>query len=129
MRPFLTSRGSIWRSTLRSRMASTSSTPMEDTIRRKVTEALNPTLLSIRNDSHLHSHHKAMAGSTSKETHFYVEITSPSFQSKPQPARHRMVYALLKDEMEQQGGIHALQLRTKTPEEEKRLKAKSSPPS
>lgn len=62
-------------------------------------------------------------------TNSSVEITSPSFQSKPQPARHRMVYALLKDEMEQQGGIHALQLRTKTPEEEKRLKAKSSPPS
>ncbi|KAK5341145.1 BolA domain UV induced protein Uvi31 [Exophiala xenobiotica] len=62
-------------------MASTSSTPMEDTIRRK---------------------------------------------SKPQPARHRMVYALLKDEMDQQGGIHALQLRTKTPDEEERLKANKS---
>lgn len=26
--------------------------------------------LEIYNDSHLHSHHKAMQGSTSKETHF-----------------------------------------------------------
>ena len=29
-----------------------------------------------------------------------------------------MVYGLLKDEMAQEGGIHALQLRTRTPEEE-----------
>lgn len=38
-----------------------------------------------------------------------------------QPARHRMVYALLKDEMAAQGGIHALQLRTRTVEEERKL--------
>jgi len=37
-----------------------------------------------------------------------------------QPARHRMVYALLKDEMAQEDGIHALQLKTRTPEEAKR---------
>lgn len=37
-----------------------------------------------------------------------------------QPARHRMVYALLRDEMAAEGGIHALQLRTLTPEEEDR---------
>ena len=39
-----------------------------------------------------------------------------------QPARHRMVYALLRDEMAQVGGIHALQLRTRTQEEEERQK-------
>jgi stress-induced morphogen len=61
-----------------------------------------------------------MAGSTSKETHFRVVITSEAFRSKMQPARHRMVYALLKDEMAMEGGIHALQLRTRTPEEEER---------
>lgn len=37
-----------------------------------------------------------------------------------QPARHRMIYALLRDEMAQENGIHALQLRTLTPEEEAR---------
>jgi hypothetical protein len=30
-----------------------------------------------------------------------------------------MVYALLKEEMAREGGIHALQLRTRTPQEEK----------
>ena len=52
-----------------------------------------------------------------------VTITSPSFASKMQPARHRMVYALLKEEMSAEGGIHALQLRTRTPEEEERQQA------
>jgi BolA protein len=33
-----------------------------------------------------------------------------------------MVYALLKDEMAQEGGIHALQLKTRTSEEEERQK-------
>ncbi|KAL4974149.1 bola-like protein [Aspergillus desertorum] len=104
------------------RMSSASATPMEDLMREKITAALSPSTLIIRNDSHLHAHHAPMQGSTSKETHFHVTITSSAFQSKMQPARHRMVYALLKEEMSREGGIHALQLRTKTPEEEQREK-------
>ncbi len=61
-----------------------------------------------------------MAGSTSHETHFRVVITSAAFENKMQPARHRMVYALLKEEMAREGGIHALQLRTRTQAEERR---------
>ncbi|KAK3675239.1 BolA domain UV induced protein Uvi31 [Recurvomyces mirabilis] len=95
----------------------TSQTPMEDAIRQKVTQAFAPASLEIFNDSHLHSHHKAMAGSTSQETHFRVYVTSDTFEGKRQPARHREVYSLLKDEMAAEGGIHALQLRTKTPQE------------
>jgi BolA protein len=43
-----------------------------------------------------------------------------------QPARHRMVYALLKDELAAEGGIHALQLKTRTVEEEEKAKAKEN---
>jgi len=103
---------------------SSSTTPLEDAIRAKITAALNPQTLEIYNDSHLHAHHKAMQGSTSKETHFRVVITSDAFASKMQPARHRMVYALLRDEMAVEGGIHALQLRTMTPDEEERQRKK-----
>ncbi|EPS31022.1 BolA-like protein [Penicillium oxalicum] len=106
------------------RMAST--TPMEDLMRDKLTHALTPSTLVIRNDSHLHAHHSAMQGSTSKETHFHVTIVSDAFESKMQPARHRMVYALLKEEMAQEGGIHALQLKTKTPAEEQREKERKA---
>lgn len=51
---------------------------------------------------------------------YSVTITTSAFQSKPQPARHRMVYALLKEEISREGGIHALQLRTRTPDEEQK---------
>ena len=37
-----------------------------------------------------------------------------------------MVYALLKEELERPGGIHALQLRTRTPEEEEKQAARGS---
>jgi len=83
-----------------------------------------------------------MVGVTSKETHFAcvcamslpitaytiqsLNIVSDAFKSKMQPARHRMVYALLDDEMKREGGIHALQLRTKTPEEEEKQRARSA---
>ncbi|KAL1976476.1 hypothetical protein VTN31DRAFT_2758 [Thermomyces dupontii] len=105
------------------RMASSASTetPVEDAIRKKLTEAFSPTTLIIRNDSHLHAHHAPMQGVKSKETHFHVTIISSAFESKPQPARHRLVYNLLKEEMSREGGIHALQLLTRTPEEEARL--------
>lgn len=51
-------------------------------------------------------------------------VTSDAFKAKMQPARHRMVYALLKDELAAEGGIHALQLRTKTVEEQEKADAK-----
>ncbi|CAI7655324.1 unnamed protein product [Penicillium viridicatum] len=102
------------------RMAS--NTPLEDVMRDKIAHAFTPSKLEIRNDSHLHAHHAAMEGSVSKETHFHVTIVSDSFESKMQPARHRMVYALLKEEMAREGGLHALQLKTKTPAEEQREK-------
>ncbi|KAF2704898.1 bola domain protein [Pleomassaria siparia CBS 279.74] len=100
---------------------SQSRTPLEDAIRAKVTEALKPTTLEIHNDSHLHAHHKAMEGVMSKETHFRLIITSQAFASKPLLARQRMVNTLLKEELAKEGGIHALQLKTRTPEEEKKL--------
>jgi BolA protein len=55
---------------------------------------------------------------------YRVFITSEAFKTKMQPARHRMVYALLKEDMAREGGIHALQLKTQTPEEEARTKAR-----
>lgn len=65
-----------------------------------------------------------MKDNVSKETHFRLVITSEAFKSKMQPARHRMVYALMDEELKREGGIHALQLKTRTPEEERRQVAK-----
>jgi stress-induced morphogen len=53
-------------------------------------------------------------------------ITSTAFKGKPQLARHRMVNSLMKDEMAREGGIHALQLTTRTPEEDEARKQKDA---
>lgn len=47
--------------------------------------------------------------------HFEAEIVSEAFRGKMPLARHRMVYATLGERMG--GAIHALSLRTLTPEE------------
>ncbi|CAM3801478.1 BolA family protein [Bordetella tumulicola] len=48
-------------------------------------------------------------------SHFDAVIVSPSFEGKRLIARHQMVYAALGDRMKAE--IHALSMRTLTPEE------------
>ncbi len=47
--------------------------------------------------------------------HFSATVVSAAFQGKPTLKRHRMVYATLGEKMG--GEIHALALRTQTPDE------------
>jgi len=54
-----------------------------------------------------------------------MTVASSQFSGKNQPARHREVYAILKEELAQEGGIHALQLSTRTPEEYEKLQNKN----
>lgn len=78
----------------------------------QLTDALKPTVLNIFNDSHLHRHHAAMKEVEDKaETHFRVEIHSQEFSGKTSVQRHRMVYVLLADEIED--GVHSLQITAK----------------
>ncbi|KAJ9519120.1 hypothetical protein QJQ45_007671 [Haematococcus lacustris] len=96
-----------------------SRTPLQDSMRRKLTASLQPTRLVIEDQSSQHSHHAAMmvagkAGSTG-ETHFRVEVVSEAFRGMGLVARQRNIYRLLEEEFQQ--GLHALSLDTKTPEE------------
>ncbi|RCH84993.1 hypothetical protein CU098_005989 [Rhizopus stolonifer] len=75
--------------------------------------ALHPTILETVNESHLHAHHAAMKGNTNKETHFKVTVISDEFKGKSLMQRHRLIYNLLNDEL-QNKGLHALTLKTKT---------------
>ncbi|KAI9656395.1 MAG: hypothetical protein M1831_004647 [Alyxoria varia] len=95
-----------------------SQNPIADSIRRKLTSSLTPTTLEIHNDSHLHAHHTAMRGNTSSETHFRVHVVSEAFEGKRQPARHRVVYGILGEELKMEGGVHALGIVARTPSEE-----------
>lgn len=82
-------------------------------IRAKLIDALAPLHLDIEDESRRHAGH---AGAhPDGETHFRVEIVSRAFEGKSRLERQRMVYDLLAAEMRER--IHALQLRTLTPEE------------
>ncbi len=71
--------------------------------------ALEPLRLSVRDDGHLHIGHAYAA-----DGHFHIEIVADCFCEKGRIARHRMVYDILKHQMNS-GGIHALAIRALTP--------------
>ena len=58
------------------------------------------------------------------ETHFRVEIVADGFAGKSRIERQRAVYALLADELAER--VHALQLTTLAPDEDRGLKDQSS---
>ncbi|KAK9766579.1 BolA domain UV induced protein Uvi31 [Basidiobolus ranarum] len=89
--------------------------PVYLSMEKKLLESLKPEKLDIINESHLHAHHEPMQGVTNKETHFRVKVVSEQFEGKSLMQRHRMIYSLLNEEFAQ--GLHALALRTKTPQE------------
>jgi BolA protein len=85
-----------------------------DTIRRKLADAFTPVRLDIRDESHRHAGH---AGARAEgETHFSVEIVAPVFAGKSRVERQRLVHAVLADELRLR--VHALALRTLTPDED-----------
>jgi BolA protein len=86
-----------------------------ETIRAKLTAALTPTRLVIRDDSQRHAGH---AGARPEgETHFHVEVVSAAFAGENRIARQRRVYGLLAAELA--GPVHALALTTRTPDEDR----------
>ena len=75
--------------------------------------AFSPTLLRVEDDSARHAGHAgAREGG---QTHFNVVMVSEAFQGINRVARSRAVHAVL--EAEFAGGMHALSLTLRTPEE------------
>ncbi|HET8897915.1 MAG TPA: BolA family protein [Rhodanobacteraceae bacterium] len=72
-------------------------------IRRRLSAALSPSELAVRDDSHKHIGH---AGARDGRGHFHVRIKSAAFNGQSRIASQRMVYAALGDLM--QTDIHAL---------------------
>ncbi len=90
---------------------------MERTITGLLAQGLQPQVLEIVNDSPRHKGHAGDDGSG--ESHFNVTIVSMSFTGKSRIERQRMVFDLLKEPMK--GGLHALSLKTLTPDEYDRV--------
>lgn len=80
-------------------------------LNKKLQAALSPTVLEIIDESTLHAGHTgAVPG---KSTHFRIKITSEKFRGLSKVAQHRLVYAVLAEELKHD--IHALALETSVP--------------
>lgn len=87
---------------------------VQESMERKLREALDPVRLEIVNQSHLHASHASSPGTG--ESHFNVTVVSPLFEGKNRVARHKLVYSVLADELA--GPVHALSLVLKAPGEQ-----------
>jgi BolA protein len=84
-------------------------------IAQKLTEGLAPAALNIIDDSHRHAGHGHHHRHPDGETHFTVEVVSAAFEGKSLIERHRLVNALLSEELADR--VHALAISAKTPQE------------
>ncbi|MEX3945362.1 BolA family protein [Paraburkholderia sp. BR10937] len=80
-------------------------------IETRLTAALAPVSIDVRDDSAQHAGHAGAAAGG----HYHVTIVAGAFAGKARVARHRMVYDALAEAM--QRGIHALAITALTPEE------------
>lgn len=87
--------------------------PFYSRIIQKLTDALRPASLSLKDVSHLHAGHKESSGLP--ETHFNLELVSDQFEGMSMLKRHRKVYGILADELQER--VHALSMKTNAPSE------------
>ena len=85
-----------------------------DLLTKKLTAALTPESLNVVDESHQHEGHAgARPGG---QTHFRVYIVSAAFKGKTRIDRHRMINAILSDDLA--AGVHALAIHAAAPGEE-----------
>jgi stress-induced morphogen len=89
----------------------------EEKIREKIQEALHPVHLEVIDESRQHAGHRE--GSADGGTHFNCLCVSEAFEGKSLIERHRRIYEILAQPLEQ--GVHALALKTLTPGEWQKL--------
>ena len=101
-------------------MTATSSPTRADRLRAALTQAFTPTVLTVQDDSAQHAGHSgAPAGG---QSHYSVLLVTPVFQGVSRIARSRAVHDILATEFgaAEHGGLHALALTLRTPEEHAR---------
>lgn len=92
----------------------TAATPVKSLIEQRLTAALQPTALTVQNDSWQHAGHTGDDGSG--ESHFTVIVESAAFTGLSRVARQRLVNKALADLIDP-GHIHALAIRARAPGE------------
>jgi stress-induced morphogen len=99
------------------RMTDPSSPSRAERIREILIGAFAPTELTVHDDS---AHHAGHSGAQpGGQTHYSVLLVSTAFQGVSRVARSRAVHTALAEEFgpAEQGGMHALALTLRTPEE------------
>ena len=84
---------------------------VEASMRAKLETAFAPTVLEIVNESHLHAGHHGSPGTG--HSHFRVKLVAEAFRGKSRVDRHRLVNAVLAEELA--GTIHALAIDASAP--------------
>ena len=92
----------------------TGAASLSDRMREKLLIGLEPTRLDVINESELHAGHRSSPGTG--ESHFRIVVVSPKFAGQNRLARHRLVNALVKDELAD--GVHALAVHAFAPGEQ-----------
>lgn len=87
--------------------------PVATEMQRRLADALSPTLLELKNQSHQHIGHAGHDGSG--ESHFALTIASPLFAGMNRVQRQRAVYAALGELMVDK--VHALSIKALAPGE------------
>lgn len=82
-------------------------------IRAKLTDALSPVQLDLRDDSDAHVGHAGHDGRG--QSHFSLAIVADAFEGRSRVDRQRLVYAALADEMADR--VHALSINARAPSE------------
>ena len=85
---------------------------LSERIENRLRDALAAERVEIVDESHLHAGHEGARGGGG---HFRAVIVSDRFAGQSAVERQRMVYGVLADEMK--ADIHALSMRTLTPDE------------
>ena len=83
-----------------------SQSSVQQIIQTKLEAALNPSMITVENESQLHS-------GPATESHFKLTVVAEQFENLPRVKRHQHVYALLSQELD--NGVHALVLHLYSP--------------
>ena len=85
------------------------------TIKTTLQEKIGATIVEIDDRSDLHKHHQGRMNAPAGSGHYDAIVVAASFAGKTTMQQHRMVYSALSEQM--QTTIHALSLKTYTPEQ------------
>ena len=88
---------------------------VRDTITRKLNDAFAPESIDVVDESHLHEGHAGHR--PGGQSHFRIHIVSQAFAGKTRVDRHRMINAVLADDLA--GGVHALAIHAAAPGEKR----------